>query len=312
MLDKHQPRPAFIEDLERQIESEARRRNRLANTSWWPVRSPLRLSLAAGALALVSMAVGGAAVAATYQAQNNERRDQVVTTVERRLTLEREGLQLAMNALHLTEEKVRIGLATKMETLEAQSKVSEAQARVRSLESQVQEARLTGREPLHSISAPLVSGQDFVGDRLRLEMLAPRAAAEIAAERLRNAQMLLQVGVADALEVDVARANLEEIQAAVRGYERKIDIRQRFIRGEIDGVQADLRALEGEAEQRRSALLPKVEVARRQVAVTATRVRTGRAQNIDLVEASLRVQQLEADLAKADFDLAVIRQRLGR
>jgi len=311
MRDKHEPHGAFVERLEWQIAGEVRRRNRPAEPPRWPLRSRRSIAVAAAGLALVSMGLGGAVVAAAYRAQNSEQRDQVAAVYQLRLALAQKTLAAAADTLRLTERNVSIGMATQTDALEAQSKVSGAQAGVRSLELQLEEVRLTGREPSNEISSPLVSGRDFVGERLRNDITVPRNALSIAQRQLLGVQRRVDVGVADATDLDVARAKVVELQAAVVGFERKIEIRQRFLKGEIDSVQADLRVLEGEAEQRRSTLAPKVDLARRQVDQTARRVKVGVAQSVDLAEATLRLQQLEADLAKADLDLAVIRRRLA-
>jgi hypothetical protein len=196
--------------------------------------------------------------------------------------------------------------------LEGQNKVGEARAQTRSLELQVQEVRLTGREPLDRISSPLVSGRDFVGERLRNDMIVPIAAMAIEQERMQSAQTRVSVGVAFPIDVEIARAKIGELRTAVQGYELKLDIRQRFLKGEIGAVQADLRVLEVEAEQQRSTLAIRIDLAQKQVELTAKQVQAGLSQRLDLVEAALLVQQLKADLAKTDFDLAAIRQRLGR
>ena len=73
---------------------------------------------------------------------------------------------------------------------------------------------------------------------------------------------------------------------------------------------ADLRVLEAEAEQRRSSLRPRMELAQRMSKDVAQRVQTGTAQQVELLEAQLRLAQLAADLAKADMEIAMIRRQI--
>ena len=75
----HEPNDEFVKRLEWQVGLETRRRNRLADApkqSWW------RSAWALAASMLISMAVGGAAVAAAYEAQASGRRDQIVSNLE--------------------------------------------------------------------------------------------------------------------------------------------------------------------------------------------------------------------------------------
>ena len=75
MRDKHAPRSEFIEQLQSQIVTEVRRRNRLPESPRWSMPSPWKLAAVAAVLVIASMAAGGAVVAAAYEAQSNERRD---------------------------------------------------------------------------------------------------------------------------------------------------------------------------------------------------------------------------------------------
>jgi outer membrane protein TolC len=79
----------------------------------------------------------------------------------------------------------------------------------------------------------------------------------------------------------------------------------------MDAVQTELRVLEAEAEGRIKALKPKIELARQQVDQTEKLVKLGATQSIELAEAKLRLQQREADIAKAELDLAIVRKKLS-
>ncbi len=271
---------------------------------------PIQAALAVAALVIVSMGIGGAVVAAAYQAQSNERRDLLASTYQRRAELARQRLSLAQQELKTAEGRLSLGIEGQEAVLEGQFKVAEAEAQLGSIELQIAEVRMTGREPLGEVSSRLVSGRDFVSERWRIEMSVPAAALRFERARLASAQRHVAVGAADRIDVDVSQTRIIEIEAAIEAFQRKIDIRQRFLRREMDAALADLRVLEGEAEQRRTTLAPRLDLARKQLKNIAARVEIGAATSVELAEAQLRLKELELDLSKADVDLAVIRRQI--
>ena len=170
------------------------------------------------------------------------------------------------------------GLTTKVEALEAQNKVIEAEALIRSVELQLAEVRLTGRDPLSAVSSPLVSGRDFVGERLRNDLTVPKAALSLEQSRLQDAKTRVEIGMATVLDLAVVETRVKELESALVAIERKMQIRQRFLSGAMSSAQADLMVLEAEAEQRLLALKPKLSLARVQLDQMAGRVRIGNAQ----------------------------------
>ena len=311
MRDKHEPHDAFIDRLESQIASEVRQRNRQVDAPGWPMRSRLRLAVAAIGLVLVSMGVGGAVVAAAYQAQNNEQRDQLAAPYNLSVGVAKERLALVAKQLEAVQRKVAAGMASNDELLDARVKFAEAEWSLKLMQSFFDEVRATGREPLNGLSSPLVSGRDFVTERLSAGVDGTKVALDVEMARMHDAQTKVEIGVADRITTAVAQASLAEVQVRIETLQQKLSLRQKFVKGEIDAVQTELRVLEAEAEGRVKALKPKIDLAQQQLEQTAKRVKVGAAQSVELAEVRLRLQQLEADMAKAELDLAIVRKKLS-
>jgi outer membrane protein TolC len=199
-----------------------------------------------------------------------------------------------------------------MGAFEGRMKVAEAEAQLASLRLQLEEIRITGLEPRYDLSAPRVSGRDFVTERLRLDMSVPQAALVFEHERQRDAEKRFQVGMADGVDVASAQARVVEVEAAIDTFRRKLDIRQKFLAGSVDAVETELRVLEAEAEQRTTSLRPKLDLARKEADRLTGRVDIGAATRVELSIANLKRLQLETDLAKADLDLSLVRQRIAQ
>lgn len=312
MRDRHEPNDEFVEKLEWQIGREVRRRNRAADAPRWTTWSPAKAFAAVAALMLVSMAIGGAVVAAAYQAQSNERRDQLTSNLEQRADLARKRLALVTEQMQAAEQRHSMGLANKTELIEGQIKVTEAEAQLKLIALQLDEIRLTGREPRVELSSPLVSGRDFVGQRLRIEMSVPETALDLERARMKDTQSRFEVGVASASEVELSKVRAFEVQTAVETVKAKIDLRQRFLSGAVDAALTELRVLEVEAERVRKTLTPKVELARKEVEQTEEKVAIGLAQRVELAEAILKRSELEMSLNKTELDLALIRAQIQK
>lgn len=312
MRNRHEPNEEFVEKLEWQIGREVRRRNRDANAPRWATWSPTKALAAVAGLMLLSMVIGGAAVAAAYEAQSNVRRDQLAANFEQRLDLAKRRHAMMVEQVQTTEQRVAVGVANNIDLLEARIKVAEAEAQVQATEMQLAEVRVTGQEPRNELSAPLVSGRDFVSQRLRTEMNVPRMTLTLEGARVQDMQRRFEIGVADAVAVEAARVRMLEVQAAFETFERKLEIRQKFLKGAADAVETDLRVLEADAEQLKKTLTPKLALARKEGDLVATKVSAGLAQQMELSEATLRRLELETALTKAELDLALIRAQIQK
>jgi Outer membrane efflux protein len=310
MQHKHEPRDEFVGELERHLSREVRLRNRSAEPHGWRAW-PMKSAFAAVGLMLVSMSLGAAALAAAYQVQDNDRRDVLVSSYQRRADLARQRVKIAADQLQSVERRVSVGMANRDEVLEGQMRVAEADAQLKSIELQIEEIRATSREPMMELSSR-ASGRDFITERLRIEMLVPEAALDLERSRVREIERRAEVGTADPNDVAAARGRVFALEAAVQGYRRKLDIRQKFVKGEIDAVETELRVQESDAEQRRRTLAPQIDAARKAAENAARRFDVGVAPQIDVARARLYVQELETELAKAELDLALVRRQLDQ
>jgi outer membrane protein TolC len=312
MQAKHEPRDGFIDRLEWQISSELRRRHRTGPATWLP-HSPLRASAVIALLVVVSTAAGGAAVAAAFQAQDKGRRDLVVSNYEQRVQLARLRVAAAELQVLEIERQVSVGVQRNdsLQVQDARLRVAEGQGSLKMAELDLQEARLTGREPLDAISSPLVSGRDFVAERLQSSLLAPEQGLTGARAQAKAMRRRYEVGLATVTDMAEAEARVLELEAAVAAIQRKLEIRRQFVDGKITAPQADMRLIESEAEQRVKALEPRIALAHKHIADVQNRVAVGVGTPVEVAEAKLRLSTLEAELAKAQLDLALIRKKIG-
>lgn len=311
MRTKHEPTEAFIERLESTLASEVRRRNERAASVWWIPRSPARLAAALAAIVLVSMAAGGAAVDAAYRAQNNERRGLIASLYQQRLDIAKQALALARTELDAARRRESMGAGSRGELLDSQLKHAQAETTVRVAELQLEEVSLSGVEPVFHLSAPLIRGRDFVTPRLAAELESAREAMRVAEVLLQDASRRVEIGIATPADREVKRARSIDTRSAAQLLERKLQIRSQFLRGTHDAIHTDLLGLEAEAVERITALSPNLDLTRREVTLTESRIQKGLAGEVELAQAKLKLMTLESELAKAELELALIKQKLN-
>lgn len=310
-----QPRDQFVERLAGEIRAEVRRRNRAAQApGWmpWLMQSPIKIAVAIAGLVLVSMSAGGFAVAAAYQAQTNEQRQILKANYANRVALAQQRLAIAAEELKTAQQRVSVGTGDQDAALEARFKVIEAEAQLKMINLQLAEVEVTGSEPLNAVTSPLVSGRDFVVERWQVEMSVPAAALEVEKTRLQNAQRRVAAGVASPMDVQASRARMLEMEAALGAIQRKVGIRQRFLKREMDAALADLRVLEIEAEQRRQTLDPRIDLARQTVKDLETKVQAGTTDRVELMRSQLQLLEIELEIAKVNVDLANIQRQIAQ
>jgi outer membrane protein TolC len=310
-LNPHEPTPEFAARLQAQIAAEIQRRNDRAAAPRWSTWTPLQVLVAMALVIVVSMGVGGAVVAATYEAQNNQARNELLRPLEQRVELAEFKVGLTAKAEEAAKRRFDVGLTDAKPVLDAGVELARAQVELDIAKLDVEEVRLTSREPRNELSAPRVSGRDFVSERLRTQLSLSEKVLAVEQKLVADMQVRVEIGVMHPVDLEVARGRAQEVEVAMGTVRRKLDIRQQFLAGKMDAVETQLRVLEIEAEQKVKALAPKIELAKQEVTRVNERVQVGLAQAIDAARATLQRLELERELSQAELDLAVIRQRIA-
>lgn len=110
MPGAHEPREEFVNQLEHLLRADLRRRDLAAGGhTWWP-ESRAGFALAAAAVVIASMALGGGVVAASYEASLSEQRELLLNTFEQRAALAQQRHALATQRMRDVQQRVSIGV----------------------------------------------------------------------------------------------------------------------------------------------------------------------------------------------------------
>ena len=214
MSNPHEPRDVFVAQLEDRLRADLSRRHLAAPAPRWLPRTTRGLVFATAALVVVSMAVGGGAVSAAYQAQQGAQRDALVKTHVMMVDLAARRLALARQQLQEEQARVSVGIQSVAAVNDARFKVTEAETEMRLVELDLAEVHASGREPAKTVSAPLLSGRDFVAERWQVEATVPAAALDVAKRNVDVARTRFDVGLASNQDVEIAGSRLIELEGA--------------------------------------------------------------------------------------------------
>ena len=190
-----------------------------------------------------------------------------------------------------------------------ESETTEAQMSMARLN--LEEVRITGREPRDEVSAPPIPNRDFVQERLAAGMSITQAALDTAKSRLQAAQRRVNIGLAQPGDADALRAEIVGLESALAATQQKIAARQAFVANKYDPALTDLRVGEIEAEQQLRALAPQLDLAKRDMARIESLVTKGLASPADVAQARVRVLEVELKLSMAQAELSTVRARIA-
>jgi hypothetical protein len=257
-----------------------------------------------GLVALVAMGIGSAATFAVTHRLRSQTADLIIARSEARLEFAKARLAFFLEEFREAESRASAGLISsgELEDVRLELVQLETDAAVRALD--VEEARITGRDPDNALSAPVLRGRDYVTERLELErklLLARAARIEQRASRHGTDQV---ESAAWAREQAAARFALSVV-------ERRLALRQEFLSGTRTARQVELEDMRFSAEAQRELAMVRVNELQRQVDRNRTLVEAGLASRSEVraTEVAFRAALLEVELA--ELELQILESKLA-
>lgn len=307
MLDRHRPDKQFVDNLEWQIGAEVRRRNRAA-TAVHPLWRVARVA----AVVVVSMALGAAAMGASYQIEESWRRELAQADLEVRVQLAQKRLELIQQEAAAVERRAAVGTASVEERAQMRMAVADSEGQLRLLQLQLEEVLASGREPVGEVSSPVIRGRDFVTERLEVELQLARQMIELTQEQVDRERTRFEVGTGGRAQLEVVQLAHAEREQRVRSLQRRLEIRDDFVSGRVSGVEAELMVRIADTEGELEVARRRFELTQRELDRVQERVRIGIDTPITASQYELALAEAEAQLRLAQMELEVLRQELQR
>lgn len=245
MIKNSEPDGQFVDRLGWQLASEHRRLERTRTSS--KVVVPRRLvatSLMAGILLS-----GVAAIKAADYFRDSWRKKIEVARAATEVELKKARLASLREQAARTEKLFSNGLIEAEERMMMAFAAESAQRDLDRALLSLDEVESSGRPPRDELYAPLVGGRDFVAERLRNEIGSVKAYLDMMAKRWERLDDLVAAGLVHEAERGAIQAEIDSRKAAIEALLERIELRKRFVAGEIAARELEVRERKSVADK---------------------------------------------------------------
>jgi hypothetical protein len=237
MTKTYEPDSRFVERLEWQLASEYRRTNCLKPSSG-KVAVPRRM--VAIALLVGVLTTGVAVIKAAEYIKDSWRKG---------IEIARVGTEVQLKKAHLESTRE---LAARAGTLAASGLIQEEESQVLKLGVEkaaldldrsllnLDEVKASGVAPRDELYAPVLGGRDFVSERLKIQTKDVERDLALLASRLDRSRRLVEVGAISGEDVDQIQAEIAARQAMIDETRKRIDLRKRYVAGEVTAQEVEI------------------------------------------------------------------------
>ena len=288
----HTPSSDFRDRLERtvlhtyRLERETDDRARVKRATW------VRLA----AVIVVSVAIGATAGVASGQIRDAARRDSLLDAAKADATLAALRLDLARERLTDTKRRFDVGAsdATTLANADAELRAMEAQA-VRTRYN-IEEITATAQPPRDELNAPLVSGRDFVKDRIMLDLAAAQQRLTAAEGSFSDTDRRVRIGAASEIAVLEAKVEVSRARARMAVLAQRLTLRKEYVERGTPVEQLSARFADTQLQQDIALAQDELTLARERAALLERQRAAGVIGDFDLVQAKLKLQERELEL----------------
>jgi multidrug resistance efflux pump len=238
MSEIYEPDNQFLERLEWQLSSEYRRASRLKSASK-KIAIPRRV-VAAACMAGILM-TGVAVIKAADYIQDSWRKKIEIARAETEIKLRKAHLESIRERASRAEMRFSNGLIREEEFRMIQIAVERADLDLKKSLLNLDEVKASGEVPRNELYAPLVGGRDFVSERLKIEIKMIDLDSEQFRSRVERFKQLVEKGLAQGDELSQIQAEIASRKVMIDKIQERIDLRKRFVDGEITAQEVEIR-----------------------------------------------------------------------
>lgn len=307
MSEHHQPEPEFVSHLEWQVRTALKRENRFAE----PVIPHRGGTMKAAALIMVSALMGAGGVVANGEIQDAKAQEILVAKVTSEMELAALELEAIRERVDEVARQYQAGVIEEEELMVATQALGEAEARLATLQLDLEEIRISGKEPQNQVSAPRVGRRDFVTERLVLRESVAERGWELAGVRFARIQDLREAGIVGEEEMFQGILALREAESHVESIRAAMELRQRFLEEGLPSEAAEQEFELLEAQRKINLTREAMDEAMIRYQRLEERFRAGLIHESELKRARIQLVEMEIELNRLRRTLEILR-RIGR
>lgn len=288
-----EPSPEFRAHLEWEVLRAARRETRFGPAVRPRSRLPRVVALVAACLAL-----GVAGNFASAQVGTSARRDSLVEAVQAEIRVATMRRELARQVAERRVRDVEMEVASTGRSRDAARDVVEAELRLRRLQSNLDEVRLSAMPPRNELTAPRVGDRDFVRERLDLEMREVETRLR-STERIRDdVERRIRLGVESPLAGVQVELDRTRAEADLSTLAERLRLRDDFLGKRVPSEQvmrlAEAAELRGDLTVAQRAL----QAARTRLQLVERQRAAGAVERIEVLRAEVEVEERRLEVER--------------
>lgn len=302
MTKTYEPDSRFVERLEWQLASEYRRTNRLK-----PPAGKVAVSrrMVAVALLVGVLTTGVAVIKAAEYIKDSWRKGLEIARVGTEVKLKTAHLESTREMAAGAEKLASVGAIREEESQILKLGVEKAALDLDKSLLNLDEVKASGVAPRDELYAPVLGGRDFVSERLKIQIKDVERDLEVLRSRLDRLKQMVEVGVVSGGDLDPIQAEIVGRKAMIDEAQKRLDLRKRFVAGEITAHDVEIgdRMAVAEknlhqAQSRVDSLMKQLERSQAQEALgmISTRETSQLRYALDAAQAELKLAALEVDV----------------
>ncbi|MCX6571995.1 MAG: hypothetical protein NT006_11375 [Candidatus Aminicenantes bacterium] len=237
MTKTYEPDSRFVERLEWQLASEYRRTNRLKPSSG---KVAVSRRMVAVALLVGVLTTGVAVIKAADYIRDSWRKGLEIARVGTEVQLKKAHLESTREMAARAEKLASIGAIREEESQVLKLGVEKAALDLERSLLNLDEVKASGVAPRDELYAPVLGGRDFVSERLKIQIKDVERDLELLRSRLDRFKQEVEVGVASGGALDPIQAEIAGRKAMIDEAQKRLDLRKRFVAGEITAYDVEI------------------------------------------------------------------------
>jgi hypothetical protein len=302
MNKDYEPDNQFVENLEWQISSEFRRASRLKPS---PGKIAVPRRMVAIALAVGVLMTGVAVTKAADYIKDSWQKKIEMARVETEVELKKVHLESIREMAFGVKTRVADGLVREDEYQAMKIAVENAELDLKRSLLNLEEVKMSGEIPRNELYAPMVSGRDFVSERLKLEKMEIELEIYLLSCHLKRFKQLAEAGLIQDHELVQLKAEIANKEENLDKIQQRIDLRTSFLEGEVT-------AREVEIEGRLTAAENNLHLAQSEVDSLQEQLIRLQALEAKGAISDMEIKQMEyaLDAAQAELKLAILEKEV--
>jgi hypothetical protein len=290
----------FVRDLEWQLRTEVRRRQRFTPLKKRP--SMVR-ALRNAAVIILCAATGFAAAMTVEHFENAGKKKLLMVRAETALEILQARREVAAEIVNDISQQAARGLAGQAQLAEVELQSELVGFELDRARLDLEEVELTGRSPDDKPYAPVVGRRDFVAARLHIDLLAARARHRSIEAEMNRVRDLARKGLVEAVQEREMEMQVTRSEAEIEDVVRRLELRHAYLNGDLNARQVSL-------EERRSQARDRLETAQKVAALVTEDFEKMAAMRDDGMVSETQLKEVEFQLVAARAEARLARAEL--